>query len=38
VKQRFLARPQQRASRPPLRAVLGRDEHQAIADEMARFV
>lgn len=38
VKERFLARPQQRAPRPPLRAVLGRDEHQAIADEMARFV
>jgi beta-N-acetylhexosaminidase len=38
VKQRFLATPQ----RPPatgaaLRAILGSDEHQAVADEMARF-
>lgn len=38
VKERFLALPQQRPSRASLRAVLGRDEHQAIADEMARFV
>jgi beta-N-acetylhexosaminidase len=38
VKERFLARPQQRPLRTSLRSVLGRDEHQAIADEMARFV
>jgi beta-N-acetylhexosaminidase len=40
AKERFLAAPV--ASRPPLasalRATLGRDEHRAIADEMARFL
>jgi beta-N-acetylhexosaminidase len=40
AKERFLASPV--AARPPagraLRAVLGRDEHQAIAEEMARFL
>jgi hypothetical protein len=40
AKERFLASPV--AARPPgrqaLRAVLGRDEHRAIADEMARFL
>jgi beta-glucosidase-like glycosyl hydrolase len=38
VKQRFLASPRSRpASGSALRAMLGRDEHQAIAAEMARF-
>jgi beta-N-acetylhexosaminidase len=40
AKERFLASPV--ASRPPggrlLRAALGRDEHRAVADEMARFL
>ena len=40
AKERFLAAPI--AARPPhgraLRAILGRDEHRAIADEMARFL
>jgi hypothetical protein len=40
AKQRFIAHTDTR--RPPsaaaLRQVLGRDEHRAIADEMARFV
>jgi beta-N-acetylhexosaminidase len=40
AKERFLAAPV--ATRPPLaaslRAALGRDEHRAIADEMARFL
>jgi hypothetical protein len=38
MKERFLAAP---GPRPPdaraLRALLGRDEHQAVAAEMARF-
>jgi beta-N-acetylhexosaminidase len=39
VKERFLAPPRPRPlTGAALRAVLGRDEHQAIADEMARFV
>jgi beta-N-acetylhexosaminidase len=39
VKERFLASPRSRpATGPALRAMLGRDEHQAIAAEMARFV
>jgi beta-N-acetylhexosaminidase len=38
VKERFLAPPRPRtATAAALRAVLGRDEHQAIAAEMARF-
>jgi beta-N-acetylhexosaminidase len=38
VKERFLAPPRPKpASGAALRAVLGRDEHQAIAAEMARF-
>jgi beta-N-acetylhexosaminidase len=37
VKERFLALPRQHPARAPLRAVLGSDEHQSIADEMARF-
>lgn len=38
VKERFLAGPPSRPlTGPALRAVLGRDEHQAIAAEMARF-
>ena len=38
VKERFLAPPRPRpATGAALRAVLGRDEHQAIAAEMARF-
>jgi beta-N-acetylhexosaminidase len=38
AKERFLAPPPSRpATGPALRAVLGRDEHQAIAAEMARF-
>jgi beta-N-acetylhexosaminidase len=40
AKERFLAAPA--AARPPgaraLRQILGRDEHRAIAEEMARFV
>jgi beta-N-acetylhexosaminidase len=39
VKERFLAPPRARPlSGAALRAVLGRDEHQAVASEMARFV
>ncbi len=39
VKERFLAAPRPRAvTGAALRATLGRDEHQAIAAEMARFV
>jgi len=38
VKERFLAPPRRRpASGAALRAILGRDEHQAVAAEMARF-
>jgi beta-N-acetylhexosaminidase len=37
AKERFLAAPLT-ASRQPLRAVLGADEHRRIADEMARFL
>jgi beta-N-acetylhexosaminidase len=37
VKERFLTRPRSRPASPGVRAVLGRDEHQAIAAEMARF-
>ena len=37
VKERFLTSPQPRAAASAIRAVLGRDEHQAIAAEMARF-
>jgi beta-N-acetylhexosaminidase len=38
VKERFLAPPRPRpASGAALRAILGRDEHQAVAAEMARF-
>jgi beta-N-acetylhexosaminidase len=38
VKERFLATsPRRPASGGGLRAILGRDEHQAVADEMARF-
>jgi beta-N-acetylhexosaminidase len=38
VKERFLAPPRRRpAAGVALRAILGRDEHQAIAAEMARF-
>jgi len=39
VKERFLAPPRTRpATGAALRAILGRDEHQAVAAEMARFV
>lgn len=39
VKERFLAPPRPRPlTGVALRAVLGRDEHQAVADEMARFL
>lgn len=38
VKERFLATPQAPLSGKALRAVLGRDEHQAVASEMARYV
>ena len=38
VKERFLAPPLRPLAGPALRAALGRDEHQAIAAEMARFV
>ena len=38
VKERFLKLPQSRPPASAIRAVLGRDEHQAIAAEMARFV
>jgi beta-N-acetylhexosaminidase len=40
AKERFLASPvaARPAGRQALRAVLGRDEHRAIADEMARFL
>jgi beta-N-acetylhexosaminidase len=39
VKERFLAPPRPRpATGAALRAILGRDEHQAVAAEMARFV
>lgn len=37
AKERFLAAPAS-AARPPLRAVLGADEHRRVADEMARFL
>jgi beta-N-acetylhexosaminidase len=38
VKERFLAPPRPKpASGAALRAILGRDEHQAVADEMARY-
>ena len=38
VKERFLAPPRPRpATGAALRAILGRDEHQAVAAEMARF-
>ena len=37
AKERFLAAPAE-ASRAPLRAVVGADEHRRIADEMARFL
>jgi beta-N-acetylhexosaminidase len=38
VKERFLTPPRRKpATGAALRAILGRDEHQAIADEMARF-
>jgi hypothetical protein len=38
VKERFLATPRPvPLSGPALRALLGRDEHQAVAAEMARF-
>jgi beta-N-acetylhexosaminidase len=38
AKERFLAAPALRPASPhALRQMLGRDEHQAIADEMARF-
>jgi beta-N-acetylhexosaminidase len=40
VKERFLSgrRPPQPLAGDALKAVLGRDEHQAVADEMARFL
>ena len=38
VKERFLVTRRAPLSGSALRAVLGRDEHQALADEMARFV
>src|SRR4051794_22718583 len=39
VKERFLAPPRSRpASGAELRAILGRDEHQAVAADMARFI
>ncbi len=38
VKERFLGRRSAPLSGAALRAVLGRDEHQAVADEMAAFV
>jgi hypothetical protein len=40
IKERFLAGPRRRpaATGTALRAILGRDEHQAVAAEMARFV
>ena len=37
VKERFLTQPLSRPPASTLRAVLGRDEHQAIAAEMARY-
>jgi len=38
VKEQFLAPPRPRpATGAALRAILGRDEHQAVAAEMARF-
>src|SRR3712207_4832553 len=37
TKERFLARRERPLTGPALRAVLGRDEHQAVAAEMARF-
>ena len=37
VKERFLARPARPLRGAELRALLGRDEHQAVAAEMARF-
>jgi beta-glucosidase-like glycosyl hydrolase len=39
VKERFLTPPRPRpATGAALRAILGRDEHKAVAAEMARFV
>ena len=37
VKERFLAQPSAPLPERALRELLGRDEHQAVADEMARF-
>jgi beta-N-acetylhexosaminidase len=37
AKERFLSMPEKRLHADRLRTVLGRDEHQAIAAEMARF-
>jgi len=37
AKERFLSKPEKRLHADSLRTVLGRDEHQAIAAEMARF-
>jgi hypothetical protein len=37
MKERFLTLPAKRLQAAGLRSVLGRDEHQAIAAEMARF-
>ncbi|HEV3485155.1 MAG TPA: beta-N-acetylhexosaminidase [Vicinamibacterales bacterium] len=37
VKERFLTRPERPLTGTALRALLGRDEHQAVAAEMARF-
>ena len=38
AKERFLAAPVTPGRRPPLRQVLGNEEHRRIADEMARYV
>jgi beta-N-acetylhexosaminidase len=37
MKERFLAAARERRPVPPLHTIVGRDEHQAIAAEMARF-
>jgi beta-N-acetylhexosaminidase len=37
MKERFLASARDRRPAAPLHTIVGRDEHQAIADEMARF-
>jgi beta-N-acetylhexosaminidase len=37
IKERFLAPARDRRPSAPLRTIVGRDEHQAIAAEMARF-